>query len=156
VGEERYSAATPAAGESTSQEEVKTNLQIGIEQQRAVYSHLRKPLLLQMAQLHQLTVRDIAEIFGIARSHAENILNHRKQPSLELALRLARYFEVTVDDLFGWMYDDDGIRRPLLIELPGTGQVARLKASDKNAGTLEMVHQVAELLRKRDGGGSAD
>lgn len=135
---------------------MKTNLQIAIEQQRAVYSHLRKPLLLQMAQLHQLTVRDIAEIFGIARSHAENILNHRKLPSLELAIRLARYFEVTVDDLFGWMYDDEGIRRPLLIELPGTGQVVRLKASDKSADALEMVRQVAKALGQEDGGGDAN
>ena len=128
---------------------MKSNIQVGIEQQRAVYSQLRKPLLLQMAQLHQLTYRDIAEIFGISRSHAENLLHHRRIPTLELAFRIARYFEVRVDDLFGWNFDDDGQRRPLLIELPGTGTVARLKASDRNAGSLEMIRQLAEILKKQ-------
>lgn len=142
--------------EGTSQEEVKTNLQVGLEQQRAAYSHLRKPLLLQMAHLHKLTYRDIAEIFGISRSHAENILMHRRIPTLELAFRIARYFEVRVDELFGWNFDDDGQRRPLLIELPGTNTYARLKASDKNAGALEMVRQVAEILKKRDLAGGQD
>jgi transcriptional regulator with XRE-family HTH domain len=135
---------------------VKTNLQIGIEQQRAVYSHLRKPLLLQMANLHGLSYRDIAEIFNISRSHAENLLQHRRMPNnLELAIRIARYFEVNVEELFGWNFDDDGQRRPLLIELPGTGTVARLKASDRNAGSLDMIRQLAEIFRMKDldGGG---
>jgi hypothetical protein len=53
--------------------------------------------------------------------------------------------------LFGCIFDDDGQRRPLLIELPGTNTYARLKASDKNAGALEMVRQVAKLLEKEVG-----
>lgn len=128
---------------------MKSNLQIGIEKQRAVYAQLRKPLLLQIASLYQLSYRDIAEIFGISRSHAENILLHRKMPSLELAIRLARYFEVSTDELFGWQFDDEGIRRPLLIELPGTRTYVKLRASNKETASMEMVRQVAELLGKK-------
>jgi transcriptional regulator with XRE-family HTH domain len=126
---------------------MRTALQRGIDEQREVYDHLAKPLLAQLAVIHGLTVRDVSQIFGISKSHAAEILSHKKVPSLEVSFRLARYFEVTVDDLFGWMLDDDGNRRPLVV-LVG-GKLIRLKSQDRSHDALALVKQVAEAMRER-------
>lgn len=126
-----------------------TSLQIGIEKQRALYEQLSGPLLSQIAALHRVSVRDFASIFGVSKSHAQEILNHRKFPSLELAIKMARYWEVSVEELFGWRVDDDGDRRPLLIELPRTGQLVTLSSKGRDHGALELVAEVARQLRER-------
>ena len=128
-----------------------SNLQVGIDQQREVYGHLRFPLLQQLCRIHSLSVRDVATIFGIGKSHAQEIITHQKAPSLELAFRLARYFEVTVDELFGWRFDDSGERRPLVIELSNKVLV-RLSAARKSDQAMELVRAVAEdqrMLREK-------
>lgn len=111
-----------------------TNLQITIERQRAVYESLAKPLLYQMAMLHRLSIREFAAIFQISKGHAEAVLKHQVAPNLELAFRIARYFEVRVDDLFGWMFDDVGVRRPLLVEVDG-----KVVTIPSKSDSLEMV-----------------
>jgi transcriptional regulator with XRE-family HTH domain len=131
-------------------EEVKTNLQIGVEKQRAVYTSLPVPLLAQLADLHGITVREFATIFGISKSLAWEILNHRKLPSLDLAIRIARYWECTTDELFGWMVDDTGDRRPLLILLRNN-TVVRLKTTDRSARALAMIHELAKQLKEKFG-----
>ena len=113
---------------------MQSNLQVGIDQQREVYGHLRFPLLQQLCRIHSLTVRDVATIFGIGKSHAQEIITHQKAPSLELAFRLARYFEVTVDELFGWRFDDSGERRPLVIELSNKVLVKLAVGAEERSG----------------------
>ena len=103
-----------------------TNVQEVIEKQRAVYETLSRPLSSQLASMHKITVRGFADIFGISKSHAEDILSHRKMPSVELAFRIARYYEVSVDELFGWRVDDTGERCPLVVDL-GDRTVTRLR-----------------------------
>ena len=127
---------------------MQSNLQCAIDQQREVYSHLRFPLLQQLCRIHSLTVRDVATIFGIGKSHAQEIITHQKAPSLELAFRLARYFECSVDELFGWRFDDSGERRPLVIELSNKVLV-RLGSARKSDQALELVKAVAEDFRMR-------
>ena len=108
-----------------------SNIQRTIEKQRAEYAKLGKPLLQYMAEVHQLTVRQFAEIFEISKSHASKVLSHEVFPSVELAVRIARYFETNVDELFGWRVDDEGSRRSLLVEIPGEGV---LKLNMRNSG----------------------
>lgn len=134
---------------------MRTNLQVGLEKQRAVYSWLKRPLLAQICQLHGLTIRDISTIFSISTGHAANILNHKALPDLPLAFRLARYFETDVESLFGWLVDDDGSRRPLVIEVPGG--VIRLSSRDRAHGSMALVESLAyEMMRReregKDGG----
>ena len=105
-----------------------TNLQRTIEKQRAIYETLATPLLYQLARMHGLTIREFAEVFEISKNHAEAVLKHRTAPSLELAFQIARYFDLTVDELFGWMVDDTGNRRPLVLEVQGV--VYRVKSTD--------------------------
>jgi len=127
----------------------RTNLQISIEQQRAVYSWLARPLLSQLCEVHGLSVRDMASIFGISKTFASEIMNHQKLPSLELGIRLARYFEVDVESLFGWMLDDDGCRRPLIVETPKG--LVRLSSRNPHHGSLELVEAVAMEIYRREG-----
>lgn len=127
-----------------------TGLQLAVEQTRAVYDTMPRPLLSQLCKLHRLSVRDFANIFGISKSHAEEIINHKKLPALDLAIRIARYWELTTDDLFGWRVDDDGSRRPLLIALPKGGT---LRINNRN-GKQDPV-KIAKIFREviRGGGG---
>jgi transcriptional regulator with XRE-family HTH domain len=127
-----------------------TNVQTVNQKQRAVYESLAKPLLQQLTELHGLTIRDVAAVFSISKGHAEGILKHRVFPSLELSVRIARYFEVSVDDLFAWRVDDSGERRPLLIELPGIDVPIRLnKWFERDA--LKLVEQLAEAMKCEGG-----
>lgn len=126
----------------------KTNVQIGIEQARALYEYLREPLLLQLAKLHHLSVRDFAGIFGISKSHAHDILWHRKVPTLELAVRMSRYFETDTDTLFAWRFDDDGARRPLVQPVEGGG-VLRFSSDKKFFQSMEMVRYTAEWMKQQ-------
>ena len=96
-----------------------TGLQRIIEKQRAVYETLATPLLYQLARMHGLSIREFAEIFEISKNHAEAVLKHRVSPSLELAFQISRYFDLKVDELFGWQFDDTGNRRPLVLEVDG-------------------------------------
>jgi DNA-binding XRE family transcriptional regulator len=96
-----------------------TSLQKAIEKQRAVYETMKMPLLYQLAKMHGVSIREFAEIFEISKNHAEAVLKHRTTPSLELAFQIARYFDLKVDILFGWMFDDTGNRRPLVLQVKG-------------------------------------
>jgi transcriptional regulator with XRE-family HTH domain len=128
---------------------MRTNVQIGIEKQRAFIEMLTKPPLTQICEIHGLSVRDMASIFGISKSYAWEVMRCRKDPDLKLAFRLARYFEVTVDDLFGWMYDDTGERRPLVIEGPDK-KVIRLRAANPQHGTMALLKAVAKEMGMKE------
>jgi DNA-binding XRE family transcriptional regulator len=113
-----------------------TGLQRVIEKQRAVYETLAMPLLYQLARMHGLSIREFAEVFEISRNHAEAVLKHRTTPSLELAFQIARYFDLKVDELFGWMFDDTGNRRPLVLEVGG--KAFRVKSTDSPLVMVEV------------------
>ena len=117
---------------------MKSNVQTVNEKLRAVYQG-QPPLLSRIAEAHGISIRDFAFIFGIGKSHAADILNHRVYPSLELALKISRYWEVTVEELFGWRVDDDGARRPLLVIDPGTGKARKLTKKQGRTGAIELA-----------------
>jgi transcriptional regulator with XRE-family HTH domain len=129
---------------------VTTNLQSAIEDQRALYGRLKGTLLQQLVQIHGLTIRDFASIFKISKGHAEGILKDRTFPALPLALAISRYFEVSVEELFGWRVDDTGNRRPLVVDL-GTGKAVRVKMENcRTGGALSLVQLVLEEGRGKD------
>jgi plasmid maintenance system antidote protein VapI len=96
-----------------------TNIQQTLQAARAVNDLLAKPLLAQVVEFHGLSIRKFAAIFGISKGHAECIIKHRSYPTLENAIRMARYFETSVEDIFGWQIDDSGDRCPLVVAMPG-------------------------------------
>jgi ligand-binding sensor domain-containing protein len=46
-------------------------------------------------------------------------------------MKIACYFEVSVEELFGWRMEDTGERRPLLVLDPKTGQVVKLVGENR-------------------------
>jgi DNA-binding XRE family transcriptional regulator len=94
------------------------------------------PLLYQLARMHGLTIREFGEVFEISKNHAEAVLKHLTTPSLELAFQIARYFDLKVDELFGWMFDDTGNRRPLVLEVKGKN--FRVKSTDSPLVMVEI------------------
>ena len=48
----------------------------------------------------ELTTREIAEIFGISYQHYNDIENGRRNPSIQLSLEMAEFFEVPIERLF--------------------------------------------------------
>jgi len=116
-----------------------TNIQRTIERQRAIYETLAMPLLYQLARMHGLSIREFAEVFEISKNHAEAVLKHRTTPSLELAFQIARYFDLKVDELFGWQFDDTGNRRPLVLEVKG--KAFRVKSTDSPLKLVEIERE---------------
>ena len=100
----------------------------------------------QICQVHGLTIREFARIFEMSKSHAEDIWSHKRFPSLVEAVKIARYFEVAVEELFGWRIDDEGERRPLLVQDPKTGKVVRLNRESPVKESMLLV--AARRLRK--------
>jgi DNA-binding XRE family transcriptional regulator len=136
--------------EDRKTKEVKTELQVVIEKQRAIYDVQGiPPFLQQVCQMYRITIREFASIFGISKAHSENIIKQRKFPDLPLALSITRYFGCTVEELFGWRIDDDGKRRPLLIEDPRTGQAYRLSEVKKQDRTMSLMEK--RLNKTEDG-----
>ena len=122
-----------------------TNLKL-----RAVYGSMPKPLLQQLSELHGLTIRDFARIFGISKAHAEAIEKQRAMPNLPLAIKIARYFETTVEEMFGWQVDDTGERKCLLVELPGLDVPIRMGYKHER-DTLPLVREVADAIKVEGG-----
>jgi DNA-binding XRE family transcriptional regulator len=89
--------------------------------------------------MHGLSIREFAEVFEISKNHAEAVLKHRTAPSLELAFQIARYFDLKVDELFGWMFDDTGNRRPLVLEVKG--KCFRVKSTDNPLVLVEIERE---------------
>ena len=50
--------------------------------------------------MHDLTQEDLAREIGITRQTIIAIERGKYNPSLELAFRIARYFEVSIEDIF--------------------------------------------------------
>jgi len=50
--------------------------------------------------MHDLTQEDLAREIGITRQTIISIEKGKYNPSLELAFRIARYFEVSIEDIF--------------------------------------------------------
>jgi transcriptional regulator with XRE-family HTH domain len=115
----------------------KSNVQTAIERAREKYGE-DPPLLQRVCLVHGISVRDFAAIFKISKTHAAEIIAHRKLPDLELAVRISRYWEVEVEELFGWRIDDDGARRPLLVIDPSTGQVRKLVGQNRT-GAIDVA-----------------
>ena len=57
--------------------------------------------------MHDLTQEDLAEKVGVTRQTINAIEKSKYNPSLELAFKLARLFDVKIEDIF--VYDADEI-----------------------------------------------
>jgi transcriptional regulator with XRE-family HTH domain len=65
-------------------------------------------------------ITELARIVGVKHSHISNILAGRKRPSIELALRISRFFQVSVNDLM--LVSDDATESK---RIPQSEQLAK-------------------------------
>jgi putative transcriptional regulator len=70
--------------------------------------------------IHNLTQESLAKKLGVTRQTIVSIENGRYDPSLTLAFRIARLFDVNIEDVF----DDEGTREELH-GLPPSGGPSR-------------------------------
>ncbi len=60
---------------------------------------VKNSIRVERAKLN-ITQKKLAEEIGVARQTIHSIENEKFTPSVELALKLAKFFDVSVDDLF--------------------------------------------------------
>ncbi|MCL2177346.1 MAG: helix-turn-helix domain-containing protein [Firmicutes bacterium] len=58
-------------------------------------------VLKELRQQNSLTQREFAKEFGVSHAAVANWENSRREPSLDTLIRLAKFFDVTVDFLLG-------------------------------------------------------
>jgi putative transcriptional regulator len=57
----------------------------------------RREWLKDLRKEKGMTVREIAPLLDVSWTHYSDIENGRKNPSLQLAVRISKYFEIPVD-----------------------------------------------------------
>jgi putative transcriptional regulator len=60
--------------------------------------------------MHNLTQEDLAQAIGITRQTVIAMEKGKYNPSLELAFKIARYFEVTVEKVFIYEENDNELK----------------------------------------------
>ncbi|NLO86637.1 MAG: helix-turn-helix transcriptional regulator [Clostridiales bacterium] len=54
---------------------------------------------------HGIKQEELAKVLGVSRQTISSLENGRYNPSIQLAFKLARYFGITVEELF--IYEED-------------------------------------------------
>jgi putative transcriptional regulator len=58
--------------------------------------------------MHDLTQEQLADILGVTRQTILAIEKGKYDPSLELAFRMARHFQVPIEEIFLWEEPPEG------------------------------------------------
>lgn len=59
-----------------------------------------KNIIRELRKSKNLRQEDLAEILGVTRQTIIAIENNKYDPTLELAMRISKYFEVSVNEIF--------------------------------------------------------
>ncbi|GAA0359661.1 helix-turn-helix transcriptional regulator [Alkalibacterium iburiense] len=66
-----------------------------------------KNKLEEIRKRHNITQNDLVDILDVSRQTISSIENGRYNPSLELAFKIARHFNLTIEDIF--IFEDDKV-----------------------------------------------
>jgi len=61
--------------------------------------------------MHDLTQEDLAQAIGITRQTVIAMEKGKYNPSLDLAFKIARYFKVSIENVFIYDENDDKMKR---------------------------------------------
>jgi putative transcriptional regulator len=61
---------------------------------------IKREWMKELRKVNKLKTREIAEIFGISFQHYNDIENGRRNPSIELSLKMAEFFNVPLERFF--------------------------------------------------------
>ena len=70
----------------------------------------QKPLsqkLYELRKEHNMQQAELAKLVGVRRETIGNLENGRYNPSLKLAMDIAKVFDTTVEDIFTFEEDDE-------------------------------------------------
>lgn len=56
--------------------------------------------LMAMRHKHYITQENLAKTLGVSRQTISSIERNQSEPSLELAVKLAKYFHATIEEMF--------------------------------------------------------
>jgi putative transcriptional regulator len=62
-----------------------------------VINPIKRTWLKELRKEKKLLTREIAEIFGISFQHYNDIENGRRNPSIELSIKMAEYYSVPIE-----------------------------------------------------------
>jgi putative transcriptional regulator len=62
-----------------------------------VINPIKRTWLKELRNEKKFKTREIAEIFGISFQHYNDIENGRRNPSIELSIKMADYFDVPIE-----------------------------------------------------------
>ncbi len=66
-----------------------------------------KTRLHELRKEHNMQQAELAKLVGVRRETIGNLENGRYNPSLKLAMDIAKVFDTTVEDIFTFEDDDD-------------------------------------------------
>jgi putative transcriptional regulator len=66
-----------------------------------------KPRLHELRKEHNMQQAELAKLVGVRRETIGNLENGRYNPSLKLAMDIAKVFDTTVEDIFTFEEDDE-------------------------------------------------
>ena len=64
-----------------------------------------KNILEQIRKEHNIRQEELAEAMAVSRQTISSLENGRYNPSIQLAFKLARYFELPIEEIF--LYEED-------------------------------------------------
>lgn len=59
-----------------------------------------KNRIAELRKLHGITQGELAEAVGVIRQTITSLENYRFYPTLELAIKISRHFQMTVEEVF--------------------------------------------------------
>ena len=60
---------------------------------------IKRTWLKELRSQKELKTREIAEIFGISFQHYNDIENGRRNPSVDLSMEIAKFFNITLEQV---------------------------------------------------------
>ena len=64
-----------------------------------------KNILEQLRKEHNLRQEELAEAMAVSRQTISSLENGRYNPSIQLAFKLSRFFELSIEEIF--LYEED-------------------------------------------------
>ena len=64
-----------------------------------------KNILEQLRKEHNIRQEELAEAMAVSRQTISSLENGRYNPSIQLAFKLARYFDLPIEEIF--LYEED-------------------------------------------------
>ena len=99
----------------------------------------------------EMTQKRLAELVGVSRQTLNAIENSKHAPTIDVAIRIADVFGVSVDQLFEFTYDGKPERRPIATKTEAVPEIASIEeAVDDHAAHGGLEREAANEISLQD------